>query len=189
MTKMDKSGPPLGTLSLIALKAGFSGLGGGFAIVPYLKKEIVSRHAFLDDSDFFQALSTAQCSPGSLAVNCCVGIGYMLRGMAGAAVMGAAVLLPSIAGVLLLLRLFSRFVSSGVFSLAFRGFRLGSAALIATGMWMLVKPSVKSIPVVIEIAFWVVAMRVFGASPTLVLAAAFLLAVLKRYLKRERQTK
>lgn len=173
-------------LSLISLKAGVSALGGGYAIIPGLKSEVVTRLGLVDDAEFLQVLATAQCCPGSLAVNCCVGLGYKLHGLLGALVSGVCVLIPSIAGVLAFVLGFSILPAGYANSAVFKGLRLGSATLITMGAWILVKPMRHSFIKIVEVLCWLMLMRVVGVSPTITLGAAFLLSVGKWVMGRMR---
>lgn len=76
-------------------KIGAFTLGGGYAMIPMMQDEIVSKKKWLTDEEFLDALAIAQSSPGVLAVNTSIMTGYRISGALGiaAAVLGAV--LPS----------------------------------------------------------------------------------------------
>ena len=65
----------------IFFKIGAFTIGGGYAMVPLIENEIVTRRQWLTKEDFIDLLAIAQSSPGILAVNISIFIGYRLKGI------------------------------------------------------------------------------------------------------------
>lgn len=65
-----------------------------------IRATFVTRHKWIDDAEFLEALELAQILPGPNLVNLCIYIGKMLRGWAGATVALLAVSIPPFAIVL-----------------------------------------------------------------------------------------
>ena len=61
----------------IFFKIGAFTIGGGYAMVPLIEDEIVTRRGWLAKEDFIDLLAIAQSSPGILAVNISIFIGYL----------------------------------------------------------------------------------------------------------------
>ena len=59
-------------------KIGAFTIGGGYAMLSIIQKEIVSR-GWLEDEDFTDIVTLAQSAPGLLAVNISIFTGYRLR--------------------------------------------------------------------------------------------------------------
>ena len=85
---------PLGTIFLTFLTAGAISFGGG--VVAYLREYTVSNTKWLDDEGFLDALEISQTLPGLNAVNMSVIIGDTLRGIPGAIVAVAGLVLPGV---------------------------------------------------------------------------------------------
>ena len=66
-------------------KIGLFTFGGGYAMIPLIEAEIINRRGWLARDEFMELLTLAQSSPGPIAINTSVFIGYKTRGVAGAA--------------------------------------------------------------------------------------------------------
>ena len=61
-------------------KIGATTFGGGYAMLPIIKREVVERFAWLSDEEFVDTLAVTQSIPGAIAVNSAVYIGNKVRG-------------------------------------------------------------------------------------------------------------
>lgn len=82
-------------LFLTYLKVGAFTIGGGYAMIPVVEKEIVERKGWMDSPSFYQMISVAQAVPGMIALNSAIYVGYRLKGIKGAVVSGIGVILPA----------------------------------------------------------------------------------------------
>jgi len=85
---------PLITIFWTFLTAGAISFGGG--VVAYLREYTVSDTKWLDDEAFLDALEISQTLPGLNAINMSVIIGDNLRGIPGALVAVAGLVLPGV---------------------------------------------------------------------------------------------
>ncbi|MBR1947519.1 MAG: chromate transporter, partial [Bacteroidaceae bacterium] len=60
-------------------KLGLFTIGGGYVMIPLIEREVVDRYRWIEKRDFVDLLAIAQSSPGVLAVNMSIFIGYKLR--------------------------------------------------------------------------------------------------------------
>ena len=58
--------------------------GGGYVIITLMKQKFVDELHWIDDDEMLDMVAIAQSSPGPIAVNGAVIIGYKLEGIAGA---------------------------------------------------------------------------------------------------------
>lgn len=79
----------------IFFKIGAFTIGGGYAMVPLIENEIVTKRNWISKDDFIDLLAIAQSAPGILAVNISIFIGYKLRGIWGSLVTALGTVLPS----------------------------------------------------------------------------------------------
>jgi chromate transporter len=84
--------PSLGRIFKVFLMAGAISFGGG--VVAYLREYLVRGEGWLNDDDFLDALEVSQTLPGLNSVNLSVVVGDRMRGVVGAAVAVAGILLP-----------------------------------------------------------------------------------------------
>lgn len=124
-------------------KIGATTFGGGYAMLPIIKREVVENREWLNHEEFIDVLAVAQSSPGAIAVNSAVFIGQKLQGFPGAisALLGSV--LPSFIVILTIAMFFTRITEHPVAVAAFAGIRPAIAALIAAAMIKVGKPVFK----------------------------------------------
>ena len=90
------------------LKIGTFTLGGGYAMLPLIQREVVQTKGWIDEEEFLNMIALAQAAPGLIAVNSAIFIGWRIGGWKGVcgAVLGAV--LPSF----LIIRQTERMVSA-----------------------------------------------------------------------------
>lgn len=114
-------------------KIGAFTIGGGYAMLPLIKQEIVSR-GWMQEEDFTDIIALAQAAPGLLAVNISIFTGYRLRGVKGSIVATLGSILPSFAIILAIAAVFSGYRDNPVVIKMFKGIRPVIVALIAVPM-------------------------------------------------------
>ena len=68
------------------LKVGAFTVGGGYAMIPLMQRELVTKHGWMGEEEFMDQVALSQAMPGVFAVNMATMTGYRLRGKCGAAV-------------------------------------------------------------------------------------------------------
>jgi len=112
-------------------KIGAFTLGGGYAMVPIMEKEIVDRKQWLTREEFMDILIVAQSTPGLFAINMASHIGNKARGVMGGVIGSLGVALPSIVVILLIAMFFRTFKDNIYVEKVFMGIRPAVVALIA----------------------------------------------------------
>lgn len=153
-------------------KIGSFTIGGGYAMVPLMEKEIVDNKKWLEREEFMDILAVAQATPGLFAMNMASHIGYKLRGTWGGITGAMAVALPSIIAILLIAMFFHAFRDNIYIEKIFKGIRPAVVALIATPCFTMAKTAKLNrhniwIPVVAALLICA-----FGVSPIWIILAA-----------------
>ncbi len=112
-------------------KIGAFTLGGGYAMVPIMEKEVVDRHGWLTRDEFMDILIVAQSTPGLFAINIASHIGNKTHGLWGGIVGTLGVAMPSIVALLLIAMFFQAFKENIYVEKIFMGIRPAVVALIA----------------------------------------------------------
>lgn len=120
-------------------KIGAFTFGGGFAMIPIIKKEVVDQKKWIKDEDFIDIISIAQSSPGPIAVNSSIYVGYKIKGFSGAICSGLGTVMPSFIIVLIIARFFSEFSGNIIIEKIFMGIRPAVVALIVSAIYGLLK--------------------------------------------------
>lgn len=111
-------------------KIGSFTLGGGYAMVPVMEREIVEKKQWLTHQEFMDILVVAQSTPGIFAVDMASHIGYTKKGVTGGIVGALGVAVPSIAIILAIAILFNTFRDNIYVEKFFMGARPCVVALI-----------------------------------------------------------
>ena len=156
----------------IFFKIGAFTIGGGYAMVPLIEDEIVTKRGWLAKEDFIDLLAIAQSSPGILAVNISIFIGYRLKGVLGSIVTALGTVLPSFLIILAIALFFHNFKDNAVVERVFMGIRPAVVALIAAPTFSMAKSAKINkyniwIPVVSALLIWLL-----GFSPIWIIIAA-----------------
>lgn len=162
-------------------KIGMFTIGGGYAMLPIIQKEVVETHGWMTEEEFLDALSLTNSLPGPLAINAATFVGYRIRRARGsiAAVLGAV--LPSILIILIIASVFSNIMEYPIVQSIFNGVRPAVVALILYSVIKLGK-SAK----ITQYFNWAVALlgflaiAVLGIHPVFVVLAAALYGLFVR---------
>ena len=116
---------------IVFFKIGTFTIGGGYAMIPLIEKEVVDKKKWILKEEFVDMLALAQSSPGPIAVNISIFVGYRVAGFLGCifAVLGAI-----LTAFLILLAVAIYFVGvkdNAVVERIFKGIRPAVVALIA----------------------------------------------------------
>ena len=98
-------------LGWLFLKMGAVVYGGGYVIIPVVRREAVERYGWLSDRAFLDGLALGQLTPGPI-VNLSAFVGYQAGGVLGALVSAAAIFLPAFAVILAAIPLMNRLKGS-----------------------------------------------------------------------------
>ncbi|GFR35970.1 hypothetical protein TCEA9_17820 [Thermobrachium celere] len=91
-------------------KIGAFTLGGGYAMVPLIQEEVVEKKKWIDREEFLDILAVSQSTPGALAINMSVYIGYRLRGVLGSIFAALGCVLPSFLSIIFIAAFLTNFL-------------------------------------------------------------------------------
>lgn len=118
--------------------------GGGFVIVSLMKKKFVDEYKWLTQEQMLDMTAIAQSSPGAIAVNAALQVGFLIGGAAAAAVAVAATILPPLLLISVLSFLYAAVRDSAVIATLLQGMQLGVGAVLLDVTCSLGKPVLKS---------------------------------------------
>ena len=75
--KKEKKPKHIFELFWIFFKIGAFTFGGGLAMLPLIRRELVERKKWISDEDMLDMLALAECTPGVIAVNSEIGRAYV----------------------------------------------------------------------------------------------------------------
>lgn len=159
------------TLFLTFLKIGVGTIGGGYAMLPLIQREVVDR-GWLSKEDFIDLFSVAQSLPGIFAVNISIFVGYKLKKNMGSVICALGTILPSFLIILLIATFFTQVQDNEWVEKIFKGLRPAVVALIAvpcitTARSIKLNYLTMIIPIVAALLIWM-----GGVSPVWIILAA-----------------
>jgi chromate transporter len=117
------------TLFLTFVRIGTFTIGGGYAMLPLIEREVVGR-GWITKEDFIDLFAVAQSLPGIFAVNISIFLGYKLKGIRGSTVCALGTILPSFVIILGIALFFSHIQENVWVEKIFKGLRPAVVALI-----------------------------------------------------------
>lgn len=165
---------------LVFFKIGAFTIGGGYAMLPIIQKE-VEKKGWMGEEEFLDAISLTNSLPGPLATNSATFVGYRVSGVAGsvAAVLGA--ISPSVMIILVVAAVFQDLMAYPMVGHVFNGIRPAVVALIVYAVMKLAKTAKLK-----EYGNWLVALSgfmavaFFGVHPIVVVLCAALYGIFLR---------
>lgn len=124
-------------------KIGAFTFGGGWAMVPLIRRELVERRRWMANEEFIDALAVAQSAPGPIAVNTSVICGYKIAGIAGAVTATAGSTLPSFIIILFVAMFVLHFKNSTLIPAVFKGMRPAIFGILVAAVWQVGKTTIK----------------------------------------------
>lgn len=104
--------------------------GGGYVIVSLMKKQFVDKLGWLDEKEMLDYTAIAQSSPGSIAVNASILIGYRLAGIIGVLISIAGTILPPLMILTAIAYGYTAFQSNIFIQKVLKGMQAGVAAVV-----------------------------------------------------------
>ena len=171
MKKKEK----LAALFTVFLKIGAFTFGGGYAMIPLIRREVAEKRDWLRDDDLLDIVAIAESTPGPIAINAATFVGYRMCGFAGALSATLGVVLPSFFILLAVSALLREFAEVRAVVYAFRGIRAGVLALIVRALWTMYRACPKNAAayLVMGAAFLCAGPLSFSVLPVLIGCALF----------------
>ncbi|MEG1838991.1 MAG: chromate transporter, partial [Bacteroidaceae bacterium] len=153
-------------------KIGAFTVGGGYAMIPLIQHEIVDKRKWVSKDDFINLLAISQSTPGILAVNISIFIGYKLHGVRGSIATALGTILPSFLIILAIALFFQSLQNTPAVERIFKGIRPAVVALIAAPIFSMARSAginrrTVFIPIIATIFIWLL-----GVSPIYIIIAA-----------------
>jgi chromate transporter len=119
------------TMFFTFLKIGAFTIGGAYAMIPLIRRELVQKHKWIDDEDFLDGLAAAQSCPGPIAINISIYAGYHIKKTKGMLVAVLGTLLPSLIVILIIASFFGKIADMEAVRRVFHALKPAVTALIA----------------------------------------------------------
>ena len=113
--------------------------GGGFVIVPLMRKKFVEELGWIEEQEMLDLTAIAQSSPGAIAVNASLLVGYHVAGIPGALLTVLGTVLPPLLIITVISFFYQQFRDNVIVSMAMTGMLAGVAAVICDVVFHMVQ--------------------------------------------------
>lgn len=104
--------------------------GGGFVMISLIKKRFVDQLHWIDDSEILDITAIAQSTPGAIAVNASILLGYKLAGIPGIIVSVLGMIIPPFFIIGIISYFYNQFINNAIVAIALKGLQIGVAVVI-----------------------------------------------------------
>ena len=136
--------PPLRQFLLYFLYLGTLGFGGPIALAGYMQKDLVEERKWVSGEDYSEGLAFSQLSPGPLAAQLAMYLGWVRAGTLGATLTGTAFVVPSFLMVVALAAIYVHYGQLAWIQGAFYGIGAAVIAIIARSAYKLIRSTLKN---------------------------------------------
>ncbi len=176
-------------LFTVFFRIGSFTIGGGYAMIPLIRKEVVDRKKWIEEKEFIDMLAMAQSAPGMIAVNTAIFVGYKVKGFRGSLATTLGSVIPAFLIILLIAMFFGEFRKNEVVTSVFKGIRPVVVALIAASLYNLsgaagITWKTAVIPLAVVLLIWLA-----GLSPVWIVLAAIPGGIAYGYFQAKRTDK
>lgn len=165
--------------------------GGGYVIVTLLKKKFVDELHWIDEEEMLDLIAIAQSSPGAIAVNGAIVVGYKLAGLLGVLVSVLGAILPPFFILTTLSFFYGMFRENHIIQSMLKGMNAGVAAVIISVVCDMAAGIIASrdllLIVIMLLAF--VANYIFGINVVLIILVTALFGGLYTLLREKKSKK
>ncbi|MDO4269082.1 MAG: chromate transporter [Eubacteriales bacterium] len=163
--------------------------GGGYVIVSLLKAKFVDELHWIDENEMLDLIAIAQSSPGAIAVNGAIVVGFKLAGMAGIffAILGA--IIPPFVIITAISIFYTAFKENLLIQSMLNGMRAGVGAVIISVVWDMGRGVLRTgspAPAIIMAAAFI-ASYVFGVNVILIILAAALTGAVRTVISEKKE--
>ena len=165
--------------------------GGGYVIVTLMKNKFVDEYHWIEENEMLDLVAIAQSSPGAIAVNGAIVVGYKLAGVVGIFITILGTILPPFIVLTVVSIFYNAFKSDWLISQLLEGMQAGVGAVIASVTVDMAAPIVKEKNhlslIIMCVAF--IAACVFSVNVVYIVIACGVIGVIRTLLLKRRSVK
>lgn len=136
---MNAEKKPYRTLFLSTFQLSAFTFGGGYVIVPLMRKKFVEQLHWIEEQEMLDLTALSQSAPGPIAVNASLLVGYHVAGIPGALITVLGTVLPPLIIISVISVFYAAFRDNPIVSLVMLGMQAGVAAVICDVVVTMVK--------------------------------------------------
>ncbi len=177
----------LAELFTVFFKIGAITFGGGLAMLPLLRREVVEKRNWATDEEMLDYFAIGQSTPGVIAINVATFTGYKVCGVFGSIIATVAIVLPSLIIITIIAALTSTENVRNIAALqkVLSGINVAVAALLLSALIDLGKKTVvDGVTLCIAIGSFI-AMRIFSISAVWIVLCGAIVGIAVKVIKEK----
>lgn len=159
--------------------------GGGYIVIPMIRKYFVNDLGLISEQELLDMAAVAQSTPGAIAVNIAVLVGYRISGITGAIITCIGTILPPLLILSVISFFYKAFRDNRVISAILKGMEAGVAATIVDLLIDMVQGILKEknwlLTLMAPVAF--LASFVFNINVLVIIISCSILCFVQTYIK------
>ena len=165
--------------------------GGGYVIVSLMKTKFVDQLHWIDENEMMDLIAIAQSSPGAVAVNGAIVVGYKLAGLPGVFVAVLGAIIPPFVILSIISGIYTAFQQNQAVQTVLSGMRAGVSAVIVSVVWDMGSTvvSTKSILAIVIMIVAFVLNYFCNVNVVYIIAVCIIFAVIKAIITARRDMK
>ena len=163
--------------------------GGGFVIIPLMRKKFVDEIGWIDEDEMLDLTAIAQSSPGAIAVNASILVGYHVAGFLGAMLTVLGTILPPLIIISIISMFYRAFRDNAIVNMAMAGMLCGVAAVICDVVINMVKTILQKkrvLPVLVMLGSFI-AVRFFSVNIIIIILACGVIGALDTWYQEKKR--
>ncbi|MDT2768006.1 chromate transporter [Globicatella sulfidifaciens] len=163
--------------------------GGGFVIIPLMRKRFVEELHWIEEEEMVDLTVIAQSSPGAIAVNAAILVGYRAGGLLGALVSVIGTVLPPLIIISIISMFYQAFRDNLYVGIIMRGMLAGVAAVIIDVVWRMGQQLMKEkrlLPLIVMVLTFI-ASRYLRLNILLIIVMCALIGAIDSWYRMRRQ--
>jgi len=185
---LDEKREKYGKLFLSTFQLSACTFGGGFVIIPLMRKKFVEDLHWIDEQEMMDLTAIAQSSPGAIAVNASILVGYHVAGVSGALITVLGTILPPLIIISVISLFYTAFRDNPVVNMAMTGMLAGVAAVIFDVVINMGKGIIKQkrlLPVLVMVGSFV-AVRYLGINIIVIILTCGIIGAVDTFYREKR---
>lgn len=175
-------------LFITFLKLGLFTIGGGMAMIPLLKDEMVNKKKWLTEDEMLDCLSISQGLPGVIAVNMATYIGYRKKGPVGSLIATVGVIIPSFVAIILAIEVLEQVSGNLYVKGAIAGIKAVATALILLATYQVGSHALRSALHYIMAITTFIAVGILSVNAVYAIIAGCVIGIVIKFINNREQT-
>jgi chromate transporter len=142
-------------LFITFFEIGLFGFGGGYGMLSLIQTQVVTQHSWMSTAEFTNIVAISQMTPGPIAINSATYCGSMAMSIFGSCMATFALVLPSLILMILISKMFMRYMNTQAVKSVFTGLRPAVVGLLLAATLLLMNSENFSTPNINPWQFWI----------------------------------